>query len=136
MKRFRKNLFLGILIAAAAVTGYIIREKDKESYIIEMGISAEESIPAASVQEDSPEAEAEISTEKPAENSKNNTKININTADINELDALPGIGRVKAERIVKYREKHGNFEVIEDIRKVDGIGRKTFENIKKFISVK
>ena len=54
-------------------------------------------------------------------------KININCASVEELTQLRRIGPKYAERIVQYREKHGPFEQPEDIMKVPGIGRKTWE---------
>ena len=57
-------------------------------------------------------------------------KININEADIYELDELYGIGEGFAKRIVDYRTKNGKFEVIQDIMKVNGIGEKVFDKIK------
>jgi len=62
-------------------------------------------------------------------------KVNINTASIAELDTLPGIGRVTAEGIIKYRQQYGKFEKIEDIMKVSGIKENKFEKIKEFITV-
>lgn len=62
-------------------------------------------------------------------------KININEADINELDKLYGIGEKIAGRIVEYRTKNGKFEVIQDIMKVSGIGEATFNEIKDYICV-
>ncbi len=54
--------------------------------------------------------------------------ININSATAAELDrALDGVGEVKSKAIVEYREKHGPFKKPEDIRLVNGIGKKTFE---------
>lgn len=61
--------------------------------------------------------------------------ININSATEVELMALPNIGPKKAEAIVKYRQDHGSFSIIEDIMSVSGIGEKTFENLKEYISV-
>ena len=63
-------------------------------------------------------------------------KININTATAKELTALSGIGEKTSEKIVKYREENGGFEVCEDILKVPGIGEKKFEKIKENICVK
>jgi len=63
-------------------------------------------------------------------------KININTASLEELDTLPKIGPAIARRIINYRETHGNFQSIEEITKVKGIGVKTFEKIKERIIVK
>jgi competence protein ComEA len=62
-------------------------------------------------------------------------KININTASVGELEALPGIGFTYASAIVEYREEKGNFSSIEEIKNVSGIGEKTFEKIKDLISV-
>ncbi len=60
--------------------------------------------------------------EAPEEPSPEPEKVNINTAGAAELTALPGIGEVLAERIVAYREEHGPFAAVEDIRNVQGIG--------------
>ncbi|HOO11758.1 MAG TPA: helix-hairpin-helix domain-containing protein [Bacillota bacterium] len=65
-----------------------------------------------------------------------NAKININTADVAQLDTLQGIGPVLAQRIVDFREREGRFERIEDIMKVSGIGPKVYENIKDRITVR
>lgn len=62
-------------------------------------------------------------------------KININTADINKLKEIPGIGDVKANSIIIYRESNGNFKSIEDLKNVDGIGERTFEKIKNNIKI-
>ncbi len=62
-------------------------------------------------------------------------KININMADQSLLETLPGIGSVKAQSIVKYRQENGYFSSIEDLAKVNGIGKKTLENISDLISI-
>lgn len=61
--------------------------------------------------------------------------ININSATIEELDSLPGIGKTYAERIITYRINHGSFKSIEEIQAVKGIGPATFEKIKNLIRV-
>ena len=61
--------------------------------------------------------------------------VNINTADVDTLTALPGIGRVLAERIVAYRRQNGSFRAIEEITKVEGIGEKKAEAILELITV-
>lgn len=62
--------------------------------------------------------------------------ININVADSDTLQELPGIGTVKADAIIQYREEKGGFKAIEDIKNVNGIGDSTYENIKNKIDVK
>jgi competence protein ComEA len=62
--------------------------------------------------------------------------ININLAPKEELTFLPGIGDLKAEAIVKYREQKGPFNTIEDLQNVTGIGPGIFSKIKELIIVK
>ncbi|MEW6717921.1 MAG: helix-hairpin-helix domain-containing protein [Chloroflexota bacterium] len=61
--------------------------------------------------------------------------ININTATQEELESLPGIGPVTAEKIIVYRQEHGLFTSIEEIQNVSGIGPVMFEKIKNYITV-
>jgi comEA protein len=62
-------------------------------------------------------------------------KVNINTASMEELRILSGIGEGRAAEIIKYREENKKFAQIEDIMQVSGIGEKTFEEIKDKITV-
>ncbi|MCR4418553.1 MAG: ComEA family DNA-binding protein [Clostridia bacterium] len=61
--------------------------------------------------------------------------ININVASAQELEALPGIGPTLAQRIVAYREEHGPFRTVEDIKNVSGIGEGRYAQIKELITV-
>lgn len=67
---------------------------------------------------------------------KKSGKININTADVETLQALDGIGEVKAKAIVAYRQKNGEFKKVSDLTKVSGIGSSTVSKIKSSVSVK
>jgi len=60
--------------------------------------------------------------------------VNINTASLEELQGLSGIGESKAKAIIKYREENGNFNNIEDLLNVDGIGTNLYEQIKAYIT--
>lgn len=60
--------------------------------------------------------------------------VNINTASIEELSTLPGIGQGTAEKIVKYRKDH-KFKTTSDLMEVKGIGSKKFDKIKSNLSV-
>ena len=61
--------------------------------------------------------------------------ININTASLEELDGLPGIGPTIAQRIIDYRDENGPFQTIEDLMNVSGVGPSTFDQIKDLITV-
>ena len=63
------------------------------------------------------------------------TKVNINTADVNELILLPGIGEKTAEKIVKFRKNYGKFKSPADLMKVSGIGEKKLEKIKNLLII-
>lgn len=61
--------------------------------------------------------------------------LDLNTATVAELDALPGVGPSRAQAIVDYRSQHGPFASVDELRKVKGIGDKTFAELKPLLSV-
>jgi len=63
------------------------------------------------------------------------TIVNINTASQAELETLPNIGPVTAQKIIAFRDEFGDFAMIEEIKKVSGIGSLTFESIEAYITV-
>ena len=63
------------------------------------------------------------------------SKININTASLEELMSLSGIGEKKAQSIISYRKENGFFKKIEELKNVEGIGNALFESIKDDICV-
>ena len=80
----------------------------------------------------------EVQENTMAENSEtkeNSSKININKATIEELDSLPGVGEATANKIVNYRDENGEFKSIEEIKNVNGIGDKKFQDMKDLIIV-
>lgn len=70
-----------------------------------------------------------------SQSSTNNGKININTADLATLQTITGIGPSTAQKIIDYRNSNGKFKSINDLKKVSGIGDKTFEKLKDKICV-
>ena len=64
------------------------------------------------------------------------SKTNINTADQKELEALPGLGHIKAKRIIKYRQKQGYFKSLKDLTNIRGIDAHTLESMKSVIELK
>lgn len=83
----------------------------------------EEELPPESAEETSPEEEAPTGP------------LDINTATLEELDALPNIGEQRAQDIIDYRTAQGNFNNIEEIMAVSGIGEGIFDNLKDLIMV-
>ena len=79
-----------------------------------------------------------ISTNSRVKSSKKikvNGPININSANLAQLDALPGVGPVIAARIISYREKNGPFKAIEELRKVPGMGASKFAQLQSQIRI-
>jgi competence protein ComEA len=61
--------------------------------------------------------------------------VNLNTADVAQLETLPGIGKVTAERIIEYRERNGGFKKIEDLMNVRGVGEQSFLKLRALVTV-
>jgi len=86
---------------------------------------------------DLPSADSDGS-DTPSSDENSNTDadlVNINTATLDELDGLPGIGPTTAQKIIDYRDENGSFLSIEDILNVSGIGPAIFDDIKDLITV-
>ena len=81
-----------------------------------------------------PPPETEALTE-PKEEKVISFPISINHADKEEIMALPGIGDVLADRILAYKEEHGNFSAAEELLNVEGLGKKRLEDIWDLITV-
>lgn len=77
----------------------------------------------------------EQQVQKAAEEARSDGLVNINTADLEELKTLPGIGDAKARSIIAYREKNGAFQAAADIKNVDGIGDGVFAKLEGSIKV-
>ena len=108
-----------------------IRVKDEEHYIIpKIGEAKQEDLKDVNNTKDIDNAEI-----KNENTEKDSSKININTATLEELDKLPGVGEATANKIISHREENGQFKTIEDIKNVNGIGDKKFEKMKELICV-
>ena len=66
----------------------------------------------------------------------NSTKVNLNTASVEELVTINGISQTLAERIVAYRNENGEFKTLEELMNVVGIGTKTYEKIRDSLTLK
>ena len=85
-----------------------------------------------------PQAASQASPTQPASSREETSasKINLNSADIEQFKTLPGIGDVRAQAIVSYRDANGPFAAIEDILDVQGIGAATLDSIRELIEVR
>jgi competence protein ComEA len=63
------------------------------------------------------------------------SRLDLNRASAGELESLPGIGTVLAQRVIAFRESVGRFQKVEDLREVKGIGAKKFERLKSLVTV-
>jgi competence protein ComEA len=61
--------------------------------------------------------------------------VDVNTATVEDLEALPGLGPVLAQRVVQYRETHGLFRDLEDLQKVSGVGKQKLARLKPYLAV-
>ena len=73
--------------------------------------------------------------QEPTHSAAPGSTLNLNSATLPQLEALPGIGRSTAERIIEYRQKNGGFKRIEDLMNVRGVGEKSFLKLKPLITV-
>jgi competence protein ComEA len=90
---------------------------------------------ASRVSERAPKVVYSASLEEVAAESQDSLTVNINTADVEELDGLPEVGPATAEAIIEYRRANGLFRTVEGLEEVPGIGPTTLEKIKPFAKV-
>jgi comEA protein len=81
------------------------------------------------------EVDVSSQAQSPSYHESREMKININLAAATQLQLLPGVGPVISKRIIEYRENQGQFKSIEDLLQVQGIGPKTFQQIKDHITI-
>jgi competence protein ComEA len=117
--------------AAGGPTG----EADLNRINLARRVHDEEQIYVPQKGEESPPVSPSSGSSLPSSSSQGDGQVNINTATVEELDTLPGVGPSIAQRIIDYRTTNGPFQSIEDIKNVSGIGDATFEKLKDKITV-
>ncbi len=90
---------------------------------------------ASRVSERAPQVVYSASLEEVEDEARGSLKININTADVDELDELPEVGPATAESIIEYRRTNGLFRSVEELEEIPGIGPATIEQIEPFATV-
>lgn len=102
--------------------------------LLSSALSTTADSPAPTIESTSPpESNSPSETISPTESTS--SLININTATLEELDRLPNIGPVIAQRIIDYRTEYGDFQSVYDLLDVKGIGEKTLEKILDLITI-
>ena len=90
---------------------------------------------AARLSEGAPRVVYTASLEAVEDESQDSLRVDINTADVEELDELPEVGPSTAESIIEYRQSNGQFTSVDELEEVPGIGPETLEKIEPFATV-
>ncbi|MGI6255614.1 MAG: ComEA family DNA-binding protein [Acutalibacter sp.] len=120
---------LAVLYTAQPINFYQVILEDDTPLSSAVSVQTPESLPSvlqteSELIESDPEGPQEVLVEK---------SININTATLEELDKLPGVGPVIAQRIIDYREQNNGFYDIQELMEVSGIGEKIFSRLEPYI---
>ena len=136
MKQIKPEfLLLSIALAFLAfIGGFFLGSRDRGD---DVGIRTVKDIPAYSQPEStaSPSTSTVAPSTAAATEARTQWPLNLNTASVDDLAKLPGIGEVIAQRIVDYRESEGPFSSVEELDEVSGIGRKRIEGLKDYVTV-
>lgn len=120
------------------IAGGLTSEADEEKIYFSRILEDEQCIKIYKIGEEvlDSEIEAEGQQEKGTATVDSNGKININKATVDELMTIPGIGQVKAQSIVDYRNENGKFNSIDELTNITGIGVKTLEKLRDKVDIK
>lgn len=105
-------------------------------YVPRKGETIPISLNSQQTQNNNPSNSTEATANSNAEQHASSTgKINLNTATLDQLQQLDGVGEKKAQKIINYRQQHNGFKQIDELKNVDGIGDKSFEKLSSQVCV-
>ncbi len=117
--------------------GGLTETADEDQLNLAAKVADQQVIYVPTIGEEIPESARQepIHTVEELETNKQEEKINLNTADLAQLQQLPRIGEIKAQEIIRYREENGSFQKIEELQEISGIGAKTIEQMRDLVTV-
>ena len=115
---------------AVQKAGGLTDNADSKSINLAQKISDESLVYVPTKGEDTSQA-----TQSNASNSKENKKVNLNKASLEELKQVKGLGAKRAQDIIDHRDTNGKFKSVDELKKVSGIGTKTIEKLKDYVTV-
>jgi len=115
---------------AVQKAGGLTDNADSKSINLAQKISDEALVYVPTKGEDTSQA-----TQSNVSNSKENKKVNLNKASIEELKQVKGLGAKRAQDIIDHRDSNGKFKSVDELKKVSGIGAKTIEKLKEYVTV-
>ena len=120
-KSVGKAAYILLVICLAFAMGFVLGVGRGETHLTIQTVAEEQT------QEEQPAAETEPETTRKL--------VNINTATLEELQELPGIGPTLAQRILDYRKEYGFFPTVAQLKDVEGIGSKRYAELEPLITV-
>ena len=115
---------------AVQKAGGLTDNADSKSINLAQKISDEALVYVPTKGEDTSQA-----TQSNASNSKENKKVNLNKASLEELKQVKGLGAKRAQDIIDHRDSNGKFKSVDDLKKISGFGAKTIEKLKDYVTV-